>query len=213
MERKTYYDAEPWYQREKTRDWYQQMETSNVAFKRKLAELITAESIITEVACGGGWLAEFIATLRPKAYRGFDFAGTAAKNASARLKHVENFHFFEGDALSPASYSPDANLVVSHQFLHCLVGNDRFRWMALVRESLEHNGGSFLLSSMIGLPDSLRGEVNEETKINRPGNRYYAEDEEIQSELRAAGFQIAGILYPEPHVGIYQALPTPRPLR
>jgi hypothetical protein len=62
------------------------METSNIAIKRKLVELINSDSIITEVACGGGWLAEFIATLKPKAYIGFDFAETAASNAAKRLQ-------------------------------------------------------------------------------------------------------------------------------
>jgi hypothetical protein len=149
-----------------------------------------------------------MATLCPKAYRGFDFAKTAASNAAKRLEGLENFHCFQGDALSPASYSLNTNLIVAHQFLHCLVGQDRARWMALVREPLERNRGTLLLSSMIGLPDSLRGEVDMKTRINRPGNRYYAEDEEIQAELKEAGFEIAEILYPEPYVGIYRMCPA-----
>lgn len=49
MNRRTYYDAEPWYQRENTRDWYQQMEISNLAIKQKLVDLIHAD-----IACSRG---------------------------------------------------------------------------------------------------------------------------------------------------------------
>jgi SAM-dependent methyltransferase len=206
MNQKAYYDAEMWYQREKTVDWYQQMERSNDAIKIKLRDIISAGSTVTEVACGGGWLAEFIATLKPKAYRGFDFAETAANNASKRLKNTENFICFQGDALSHNAYSPDTNLILAHQFLHCLIGDDRTRWMAICRDTLARNSGSVLLSSMVGLPDSVRDSVDEKTRINRPGNRYYAEDQEIQSELRSVGFRIVEAIYPEPHVGIYRAV-------
>lgn len=203
MERRTYYDAEPWYQREKTIDWYQQVELPNEAIKTRLREIINTGSVVTEVACGGGWLAEFISTLKPKTYRGFDFAETAANNASKRLRDMENFICFQGDALSPTSYATDTNLILAHQFLHCLVGEDRIRWMTICKDVLSPNSGSLLLSSMVGLPASVRDTVDEKTRINRPGNRYYAEDEEIQSELRSVGFSIAETIYPESHSGIY----------
>lgn len=206
MKRKTYYDADPWYQREKTIDWYQQMEPSNDAIKAKLKELINFNSIITEVACGGGWLAEFIVTLNPKEYRGFDFSETAASNAANRLQKIENFNCIQGDALSPKSYSLDTNLILAHQFLHCLVGEDRTRWMAICKDVLSHSSGSLLFTSMIGLPKSVRDAVDEKTRINKPGNRYYAEDCEIQSELRLVGFKIVETIYPEEHVGIYRAI-------
>ena len=86
MERKTYYDAEAWYQREKTLDWYQQMPRSNEIFKGLLRNIINEDSVLTEVACGGGWLAEFFVTLNPKKYRGFDFSETAVQNANLRLQ-------------------------------------------------------------------------------------------------------------------------------
>ena len=62
--RRTYYDAEPWYQREKTQDWYQQMEFTNHAVKSLLRHVVNEESKILEVACGGGWLAEFVLNLK-----------------------------------------------------------------------------------------------------------------------------------------------------
>jgi ubiquinone/menaquinone biosynthesis C-methylase UbiE len=205
MDRKKYYDAEPWYFREKTRDWYQQMELSNDAIKGALIALVTPESVVTEVACGGGWLAELLTSLKPRAYLGFDFATTAAENAARRLEHAANFRCVLGDALASETYPADTNLILAHQFFHCLVGVDRARWLSICQGVLSRNVGSLCLSSMIGLPDSVRATVNEVTRINKPGNRYYAEDAEIQAELRSAGFRIDEILYPEAHVAIYRA--------
>jgi hypothetical protein len=206
MDRKTYYDAEPWYLRENATEWYQQMEKANEAIKRCLSEKINSQSFITEVACGGGWLAEFIVSLNPKAYRGFDFAETAASNAAKRLNRIEEFRCFHGDALSSEVYDSETNFILAHQFLHCLIGDDRKRWLEICKSTLSKNFGSFLISSMIGLPDCLKNSIDERTRINKPGNRYYAEDQEIQAELRFSGFRLQQVIYPEPYVAIYYAL-------
>jgi ABC-type transport system substrate-binding protein len=58
---------------------------------------------------------------------------------------------------------------------------------------------------MIGLPESHVAFADLETKINKPGNRYYADDEEIQQELNQAGFTIETTLYPEDYSGVYLA--------
>ncbi len=205
MKRKVYYDAEPWYQRENTIDWYQQMEKSNETIKLCLSEAVDSNSLITEVACGGGWLAEFIVDLKPKLYRGFDFAETAVKNASQRIHKAENFRCFQGDALSLESYDPETNFILAHQFLHCLIGDDRRIWLLICNKTLSKNSGSLLLSSMIGLPASVKNTVEMKTRINKPGNRYYAEDAEIQRELRSSGFKITQVLYPEDHIAVYKA--------
>lgn len=206
MQRRIYYDAEPWYQREKTVDWYQQMEPSNQQVMKKLRDLVGAETNIAEVACGGGWLAEFISTLNPKSYQGFDFSETASKNAANRIQKLKNFKCFQGDALSLQSYATNTHLIVAHQFLHCLIGEDRTQWMAICKNILSQNSGTLLFSSMIGMPDSVRDAVDEKTRINKPGNRYYAEDQEILSELSSAGFKVVEKIYPEAHVGIYRAI-------
>jgi hypothetical protein len=146
-----------------------------------------------------------VTELKPKAYRGFDFAETAAKNAAQRIQAVDHFLCFQGDALSPGAYEAATNFIVAHQFLHCLIGEDRKRWLGLCHEVLHKNSGSLVLSSMIGLPESVKETVNIESRINKPGNRYYAEYAEIQSELLSAGFALKEILYPEPHVAIYRA--------
>lgn len=85
MDRRTYFDAEPWYRRENTRDWYQQMEATNQELTSILAGLPIEGMTITEVACGVGWLAEHLCQRNPKSYVGVDFAETGVANARARV--------------------------------------------------------------------------------------------------------------------------------
>jgi len=212
LKRRTYFDAEPWYQREKTGDWYQQMEKTNEAFKELLEENLNKSHRVLEVACGGGWLAEYIMGLGVEYYAGFDFAETAVKNAAERLKRYNNVEIMRGDALDPSLYNGDYDFIVAHQFLHCLIGDDRKIWLNLCSDALGKNRGTFLLSSMIGLPESLGDNVNPVTRVNIPGNRYYAEDEGIRDELKSADFEIERIIYPENNSGIYlskKILPLP----
>jgi len=203
--RRKYYDAEPWYQREKTQDWYQQMELTNHAVKSLLRYVLNEESQILEVACGGGWLAEFVLNLKINKYTGFDFSETAVSNARSRLKKYKNWAILRGDALSPEIYDCSVDLIIAHQFLHCLIGKDRHTWLKLCSDTLLRNNGYLLLSSMIGLPESHVGFVDRNTRINKPHNRYYAEDDEIHREISKAGFTIEKTAYPEGYSGIYLA--------
>ena len=203
--RREYYDAEPWYRREKTQDWYQQMELTNQVVKDLLQQIIKPDFRILEVACGGGWLSEFILKLKISEYKGFDFAESAVSNAKSRLQKYKKWTILRADALSPEIYDCDFELIIAHQFLHCLIGEDRHIWMKLCHETLKRNNGSLLLSSMIGLPESHASFVDLQTKINKPRNRYYADDEEIELELNQAGFTIETTLYPEDYSGVYLA--------
>ncbi len=203
--RRAYYDAEPWYQREQTKDFYQQMEPANEAIKSLLQQIITKDSQILETACGGGWLAEFILKLGIKNYIGFDFSETATLNAQARLKNYKNWVVFRANALSGEVFNWDIDMVIAHQFLHCLIGNDRKTWLSLCFDTLKKENGYLFLSSMIGIPESLADSIDPIKKTNKPKNRYYAEDMEIQNEIIQTGFAIEKVIYPEDNCGIYLA--------
>jgi len=203
MKRRKYYDAEPWYLREKTPEWYQQMEKTNEMFCDLLKENLDDNSIVLEIACGGGGIAKFIMNLSVKGYLGFDFAETAVRNARESLKNYSNAEIKRGDALDSALYEGHHNFIIAHQFLHCLIGDDRKTWLDLCFRLVKKNNGKFLLSSMIGLPEIFKGIVDPTTRINIPGNRYYAEDREIQNELKSAGFKIKKIEYPEDYSAVY----------
>ncbi len=202
MERRAYYDAEPWYKREKTQDWYQQMEKTNEAMRGALAEYFSKRLTVLEVACGGGWLAEHILKAGVSAYSGFDFSETAITNARKRLGDFEDARIWRGDALNEQYYKKVYGLVVAHQFLHCLVGPDRVKWLSLCRNALPAEG-VLVLSSMIGIPADVAGEVDPVTKLNKPGNRYYASEDEIKAEIEKAGMELEDVLHPEDNSAIF----------
>ncbi len=202
MERRAYYDAKPWYQREKTQDWYQQMEKTNEAMRLALGEYFSKRLTVLEIACGGGWLAEFILKAGVSSYSGFDFSETAVTNTRKRLGEFEDARVWRGDALSPQYYGKQYGLVVSHQFLHCLVGPDRVKWLSHCRKALRPEG-VLVVSSMVGIPASEAATVDPVTKLNKPGNRYYASEEEIRAEIEAAGMELEDVIHPEENSAIF----------
>jgi len=204
MKRRTYYDAEPWYQRENTVDWYQQMPATNKKVKQILLEWITPESRIIETACGGGNMAEYIASLQPCTYYGFDYSETAVRHARKRLKAQTICRIDRGDALDRRYFEPCCyDILLSHQFLHCLVGDDRQLFLQNCQSALKGVQSKIILSSMHGVPPQL--EIDPITRTNKPGNRYYAFDQEIKSELDVAGFKMVDVSYPEDYCLIITA--------
>lgn len=206
MERRAYYDAEPWYQREKTQDWYQQMEPTNEAMKAVLEEYVSTRRSVLEVACGGGWLAEYLLKKGVRSYSGFDFSETAVTNARKRLGEFEDAKVWRGDALAPQYYTKQYDVVVSNQFLHCLIGKDRADWLKKCKAALRP-AGVLVISCAIGVAPALADTVDPVTKQNKPGNRYYADEEEIKAELTAAGFEVEEVLHPEDFSAIFVASP------
>lgn len=207
MERRAYYDAEPWYQREMTQDWYQQMEKTNEGMRQTLMDYLSRRSTVLEVACGGGWLAEHILSAGVKSYSGFDYSETAVKNARARLEKFEDAKLRRADALSREAYSKKYDLIVAHQFLHCLVGRDRALWLANCHSALQPEG-VLVFSSMIGIPPQLAEQVDATTKQNKPGNRYYADEEEIKNEIAGAGMELEHVVHPEEFSAIFVVSPN-----
>jgi 2-polyprenyl-3-methyl-5-hydroxy-6-metoxy-1,4-benzoquinol methylase len=202
MQRRAYYDAEPWYQREKTVDWYQQQEKTNEKMKEILVDFVSPKSVVLEVACGGGWLAEHVLKAGVKSYSGFDFAETAVKNAKARLGNFEDAKIWRADALSDSPYKKKYNLILAHQFLHCLKGEDRKKWLSLAATAL-YPDGVMVLSSIIGIPEKLNASIDPVTKQNKPGNRYYADENQIKDEAIASGFELEEVLHPEENSAIF----------
>lgn len=185
MEKRPYYDAEPQYLKAKTQDWFPQMEKTNQALRDLLGEYISPRSVVLEVACGGGWLAEFILKAGVKSYSGFDFSETAVKNARARLADFEEARIWRADALSPQIYTKKYNFIISHQFLQCLVGADRARWLKACSTAF-YPDGVFVLSTTLGT----------------------ASEAEVKAELEAAGFEVEEVVRPEESTAIFVASPV-----
>ncbi len=128
------------------------MEITNEQITRILTKIVFSYDRVLEVACGGGWLALEVLKRDPKSYEGFDFSETAARNASDRARSFANARTYCGDALNGQIYTNEFDLIVAHQFLHCLIGADRKTWLRFCHSSLKPSQGRLLLSSMVGIP-------------------------------------------------------------
>ena len=120
------------------------------------------------------------------------------------MRRFSNATVVRGDALARQHYT-ESDVILAHQFFHCLIGDDRLSWLRLCAGALSARQGSLMLSSMVGLPESLPGGIDPVTRINRPGNRYYAELEEIEQELSTAGFVVRTVIRPLEHDAIFVA--------
>src|SRR3989344_1351941 len=121
--RRTYYDAEPIYIREQTPNWYQQLPATNEAIQRTLTDFPRGRDAL-EIGGGGGWLGRFLLQQGVQRYTGFDFSETAVHYAQKRIGKFKNADVYMGDALDPRSYRGTPDLVVAHQFVQCLIGDD-----------------------------------------------------------------------------------------
>ena len=115
----------------------------------------------------------------------------------------ERFTFKQGSALSKDLYPKKADIVLAHQFIHCVIGDDRNAWYGICKSILKHVNGKLILSSMIGVPNSLKDQINLETRLNKPKNRIYLEDGQIQEELKMAGFVMESVIYPKDNYAQY----------
>lgn len=201
--RRVYFDAEPWYQREKTEEWYQQEEICNEAMRKTLCKLTTEKCRVVEVGCGGGWLAEYIRGLGVKSYIGIEYSETAISNCLSKGLHASQFEFKRGSALSKDLYPEKADIIVGHQFIHCVIGDDRSAWYRICKSVLQSTHGKLVLSSMIGVPEKLKDQIDPKTRLNKPKNRIYLDDEQIQEELKTEGFVVENVEYPTDNYAQY----------
>jgi len=206
MERRAYYDAEPWYQSEKKQDWHLQSDVMNQGIRQVLSEYLSPRTSVLEVACGGGWLAEFILKSGVRSYSGFDFSETAVKNARNRLSEFEDAKIWRGDALNSQYYSKKYDCVVAHQFLDCLIGPDRAKWLSMAHTALRPEG-VLVIGSTVGIPPALAAEVDPATRMNALGNRFFSSEEEIKAEILAAGLELEEVIHPEEFSAIFVAGP------
>lgn len=203
LKQKTYYDADPTYQREQTPNWYQQLPRTNALLVEELAGLVREKKVL-EVGCGGGWLSHSILNAGGLSYVGFDFSQTAIEFA-LRQQRNRRARFFVGDALKSEAYAGDFDLIVAHQFAQCLIGADRSLWLGHAARALAEKGGALVLSSLVGIPEGIRPTLRPGTRVNRLKNRYFADRAELEQELKRAGFIPRRVIEPESHMAIVVA--------
>lgn len=140
---------------------------------------------VLELGCGEGHLCRHLAA------RGFETTGVDISQVAidwAREKSGgHSIRFLQGNLCDPQLLpAENFELVIDGNCLHCIIGEDRSRFLANVRRWLAP-GGIFFVSSL--------GSQTEDTQIllrDKLPYRQLPSLDTLQSELEAAGFQVWG---------------------
>ena len=162
---------------------------SYVALDAFLASPLAAPGDALELGCGGG---QASLRLAASGYRvtGVDFAPTAVALARENAKRASiEARFVEGDCLALAFPDAAFDLVVDNHALHCILGDDRARFLGEAARVLRPGGLLFTdTMSREGGLDPAKLPVDLATFRSHNNNRYWVGVAELDGELAAAGF-------------------------
>jgi SAM-dependent methyltransferase len=199
--RTDYASHDPIYQRYKARGavgWDQTPEAYREREQQLQAILASGHAPATgellELGCGAGNMAIWLAQ-RGYTVTGVDISPTAIQWARENAAATANVTFLVGDVLDLRGL-PDHtfDLVLDGHCLHCIIGPDRARFLHIAHRLLKP-GGYLLIDSMCGPhvdPAVIKG-YDPATRCTLWGDlatRYFALPDELQQEVRTAGFQI-----------------------
>jgi SAM-dependent methyltransferase len=143
-----------------------------------------------DLGCGGGQAARRLLA-RGYAVTGIDFSETAIALARAHVLDGRA-RFVVGDCLALAGVAGGSfDLAIDNHVLHCLLGDDRGRFLREVARVLRP--GALLFSETMSRDGKLDLEaldIDPQTFISRHGNRYWTTRTELDRELDQAGFEI-----------------------
>ncbi len=193
--RRTYYDHEPAYRRIAAAGgagWDDlfpgEVCGSYDSLERFLASpFAPATAHALDLGCGGGQASLRLAARR-YAVTGVDFSETAIALARANVPGVE---FLVGDCLGLPFPDDAFGLAIDNHVLHCLVGDDRVRFLRETARVLRPGGLLFCETmSREGELDCAKLSVDPTTFVSLHGNRYWTTRAELDAELDRAGFEI-----------------------
>jgi SAM-dependent methyltransferase len=162
---------------------------SYVALEAFLASPLAAPGDALELGCGGGQASLRLA-VRGYHVTGVDFAPTAIALARENAKRAGvDVRFIEADCLALALPDAAFDLVVDNHALHCILGDDRARFLAEAARVLRPGGLLFTdTMSREGGLDPTKLPVDLATFCSHDHNRYWVGAAELDGELATAGF-------------------------
>ncbi len=184
--RKFYYDMEPTYREmaEKgIKNWpIESEESRKFMLKWAKEEKFAPGAKILELGCGSGDLAFALASHEDVTVEACDLAESAI-NICGERECPSNLTFFIGNAMTHRGFpNPPYDWIIADQFFQGIIGGDRVFFLKRVRENLKKDG-KVVISTMLGIPDSLKHDVNLQTRVNSDNTRYFAELDQFASEL------------------------------
>ena len=153
-----------------------------------------ASGDLLDIGCGAGNYSVRLARLG-YAVTGVDISNTAIDWAIERAaEQGQATRFVCGDGITLADFEDDRfDFAFDGQFLHCIIGRDRERFLKSVHRVLRPGG--FLMVRSIVWPLASGGglEVDPETRIgylNGTPWRYYPTAEDLVTEIERADFEV-----------------------
>ena len=194
-ERRTYYDMNPWYEKNKAQgvhDWHQHVGAADIKLLTHLKQLISdlKPSSILEVGCGGGDFT-FKYSIPGVRHLAFDFS-TVAVEMAKRKENPNEIEFMAGDGLDLSFLNGEKfDLILAKDVLHCILGEDRKRFFHNIAAALAEDGLA-LLTTHIGLPDNdeVLKYVNPVSRENHLQTRVYYDEVHIDAEMEDAGLEV-----------------------
>ena len=169
-------------------------ESSWAEIAESLAPGIPASGRAIDLGCGAGNLSVRLAGAG-FTVTGIDVSPTAINWAKERARDQGiTVAFHTGSAIELHDFANNTfDLALDSHFIHCVIGEDRPRYLASVHRILK-SGGVFLVRSLVWPVASGGGvEVDEESRIgylDGTAYRQYPAIETLESELVSAGFEI-----------------------
>lgn len=160
---------------------------SYTAVEAFLASPLAGVGDAIDLGCGGGQVSVKLAA---RGYRvvGVDFAPTAIVLAR---RNAPGLTFVAGDCLALDFADESFDLAVDNHVLHCMLGEDRGRFLREVARVVRPNGLLFSETmSRKGHVDFDRHAIDPITFTSKRGNRYLVAERELDLELESAGFEI-----------------------
>jgi ubiquinone/menaquinone biosynthesis C-methylase UbiE len=162
--------------------------------KLRMSGNMPAGGRLLELGCGAGNVAVWLAK------QGYDVTGVdispTAIDWARRRAHDEDIRadFIVGDVLDLKQFAADGfDLALDDHCFHCIIGDDRKRFLSEAHRVLKP-GGYFLVETMCGPVDATAIEgYDSASRCALRGQRvtrYFGLPDEIEAELRAAGFGI-----------------------
>lgn len=195
MIRRKYYDHEPAYQRIAAaggKAWDDLYADRDYDPFRALDEFLASpfaprRGRALDLGCGGG---QASAQLSERGFEvtGIDFSETAINLARANVRGAQ---FVVGDCLALPFADGAFDLVIDNHVLHCLVGEDRGRFLREAARVLCAPGVAFSETmSREGELDLAKLNVDPATFVSRHGNRYWTTRSELDADFERAGLSI-----------------------
>jgi SAM-dependent methyltransferase len=146
-----------------------------------------ASGRVIDLGCGGGQASRKLAA-HGYDVTGVEFSATAIALARANFPNIT---FIEGDCLALTFADASFDLAIDNHVLHCLIGDDRGRFLREIARVLRDGGLLFSATmSREGDLDCAKLSVDPATFVSRSGNRYWTTRVELDAELERAGFDI-----------------------